>query len=183
MKLSDGEKLIILMLTDMYKAMKLKGEFDPEFISATIHGDHLWGFDWEYQGIPFERSPTPPDVTETVDVLDMWSLIESAYAALTPANKAKLEKEAGVFGKNVRFHGFDGNNEPHYHIARYMIDDMRDRFEHFKGRDLNSHSPSIDAYRRMYAVFEPVRSNLHDRNLSVDELIAILNAAIHPSNR
>jgi hypothetical protein len=32
-KLSDGEKLIILMLADMYKAMKIKGEFDPDFIS------------------------------------------------------------------------------------------------------------------------------------------------------
>jgi hypothetical protein len=29
MKLSDGEKLIILMLADMYKAMKIDGEFDP----------------------------------------------------------------------------------------------------------------------------------------------------------
>jgi hypothetical protein len=32
MKLSDGEKLIILMLTDMYKAIKINGEFDPDFV-------------------------------------------------------------------------------------------------------------------------------------------------------
>ena len=37
MKLSDGEKLILLMLADMYKNLKIKGDFDPEFISTTIH--------------------------------------------------------------------------------------------------------------------------------------------------
>jgi hypothetical protein len=36
MKLSDGEKLNILMLCDIYKHLKVKGEFDPEFISITI---------------------------------------------------------------------------------------------------------------------------------------------------
>jgi uncharacterized protein len=46
MKLSDGEKLILLMLADMYKGMKIKGDFDPDFISSTIHNNHLWGFDW-----------------------------------------------------------------------------------------------------------------------------------------
>jgi uncharacterized protein len=113
-KLSDGEKLIILMLADMYKAMKIKGEFDPDFISKTIWSDNLWGFNWELSGIPFEKSETPPQVIETTNVLDMWVLLEEAYAALSPADKARLEKEAAPFGKDVRFHGFDGNNEPHY---------------------------------------------------------------------
>jgi hypothetical protein len=43
MKLSDGEKLILMVLADMYKHLEIKGEFDPDFISATISGGHLWG--------------------------------------------------------------------------------------------------------------------------------------------
>ena len=182
MKLSDGENLIILMLADMYKAMKLTGEFDPEFISRTINGDHLWGFNWEFS-IPFEKSETPPEVIETTNILEMWTILEESYAALSPTDKAKLKTEAVPFGENVHFRGFDANNEPHYHIAGYMIDDMHRRFQTFKGRDLSSHIPSIEAYRRMYVVYEPLRGNLHNRALSVDELIAILSAAIHPSNR
>jgi uncharacterized protein len=182
MKLSDGEKLIILMLCDIYKAMKVKGEFDPEFISNTIFKDKLWGFNWEL-GVPFERGEDPPEVGETCDFLDMWKFIETGYKGLSAADKAKLAKDAEPFGTNVEFPGFDGNHEEHYHIANYMINDMRHRFEYFKGRGLNSHSSSVPGYRRMYQVFEPLRANLHNRELNLAELTAILNAWRHPTQR
>jgi uncharacterized protein YfbU (UPF0304 family) len=183
MKLSDGEKLIILMLADMYKSMKIKGEFDADFISKTIWSDNLWGFNWELSGIPFERSEDPPEVNETTNYLDMWRFLEEGYKALPVKDKEQLAKDAEPFGTDVRFPGFDGNNERHYHIAHYMIDDMRHRFEHFKGRELNSHHPSIDSYRRMYRVFEPMRAGLHNRELNLAELTAILKAWTHPEHR
>jgi uncharacterized protein len=164
------------MLADMYKAMKIKGEFDPEFISRTIYSDNLWGFNWELSGIPFEPFENPPEVRETTDYLDMWRFLEQDFEQLSPADKAKLAKDADPYGTSVRFSGFDGNNEPHYHIASYMVKDLPMAFEHFKGRDLNSHHPSVDRYRRMYTVFEPIRKNLGDRKLNVDEMIAILSA-------
>lgn len=184
MKLSDGEKLIILMLADMYKTLKVKGDFDPEFISETIHSDHLWGFDWKYTGIPFEKSTTPREVKETVDYMDMWSFLEDSYKTLSAADKKRIEVEAEPLGKHVKFHGFDGNNEPepHYGIAVYLVNLLR-RFESFKGRDLNSHSPSIEGYERMFRVFEPMRSTLINRLLSADEIIKILKERIHLSHR
>lgn len=175
MKLSDGEKLIILMLCDMYKAMKIEGEFDPEFISKTIYDDQLWGFNWELSGIPFEKSETPPLVRETTDYLDMWRFIESGYQALAEEDKEKLAKLAAPFGSFGRFPGFDGNNEPHFHIANYMVN-LKHGFDSFKGRDLNSHHPSVEGYRRMYEVFEKMRPNLHNRELNSTELMAILSA-------
>jgi uncharacterized protein YfbU (UPF0304 family) len=183
MKLSDGEKLIILMLADMYKAMKVKGEFDPNFISNTIWNDKLWGFNWQYQGIPFERGEDdPPAVTDTVNILDMWWIVEEGYAKLSDPDKQRLKKEAEPFGDHVRFAGFDGNNEEHYGIARYLVDDMK-RFTYFAGRELNSHHQSVPGYLRMYRVFEPLRAKLHDRSLNADELIEILKARIHPEYR
>jgi uncharacterized protein len=179
MKLSDGEKLIILMLADMYKALKIKGEFDPEFIAKTIYGDQLWGFNWELTGIPFEPSENPPEVTETTDFLDMWSFLEEGFKVLSKEAKEQLAKDAEPFGTNVRFPGFDGNNEPHFHVANYMIKDMQHRFESFKGRDLNSHHPSVEGYRRMYRIFEPMRAGLHSRGLNLLELTAILKAWSH----
>jgi uncharacterized protein len=78
----------------------------------------------------------------------MWRFLEQDFEQLSPADKAKLAKDADPYGTSVRFSGFDGNNEPHYHIASYMVKDLPMAFEHFKGRDLNSHHPSVDRYRR-----------------------------------
>src|SRR5438034_893848 len=94
MKLSDGEKLILMVLADMYKHLEIKGEFDPDFISTTISGGHLWGLRWKYTHIPFEKSENPPEVSETVDILDMWSSLEESYGKLSPADNQKVEKEA-----------------------------------------------------------------------------------------
>jgi len=141
------------------------------------------GFNWELTGIPFERSETPPEVRETSDYLDMWRFVESGYRKLSKKDKEQLAKDVDTLGKNVKFPGFDGNNEPHFHIAHYMIDDMRHRFESFKGRELNSHHPSIDGYRRMYEVFEPMRAGLAGRELNLAEMTSILKAWVHPEHR
>jgi len=157
MNLSDGEKLVLMVLADMYKHLEIKGEFDPDFISTTISGGHLWGFRWKYTHIPFEPSENPPEVSETVDILDMWSSLEESYGKLSPADNQKVEKEANR--TSVRLFGFDANKEDHYFIARYLIEQL-DRYPSFRGRDLNSPSPRIDGYRRMYRVFEaPWRQN------------------------
>ena len=173
MKLSDGEKLILMVLADMYKHLEIKGEFDPDFISATISGGHLWGLRWKYTHIPFETSENPPEVSETVDILDMWSFLEESYGKLSPADNQKVEKEANR--TSVRLFGFDANNEDHYFIARYQIEQLG-RYPSFRGRDLNSPSPRIDGYRRMYRVFEPIRPTLVDRSLNADEIVKVLNA-------
>jgi uncharacterized protein YfbU (UPF0304 family) len=43
--------------------------------------------------------------------------------------------------------------------------------------------PTIDAYRRMLSVFEPIRGTLTGRDLNAPEIIEILNAMMHPSRR
>lgn len=63
-----------------------------------------------------------------------------------------------------------------------MIDDLK-RFTHFVGRDLNSHMPVIEAYRRMYRVFEPIRVKLVGHALTAAEIIELLKALMHPERR
>lgn len=36
MKLTDGEKLIILMLTEMYEKLQIKGETEPDFLRSDL---------------------------------------------------------------------------------------------------------------------------------------------------
>jgi uncharacterized protein len=187
MKLTDGEKLILMMLADIYKHLEIEGEFDPDFVTKTISCDYLWGFNWEFSGIPFETEKSPVEVTETVDILEMWRFLEESYAKLPDADKQRVQKETHR-SSEIKFPGFDANNEPHYGITKYFIEQLH-RFEHFKDHYLNSHSERLGSYKAMYRVFEPLRKELGNRlpfsitpvenrgqSLTADEVIRILNA-------
>jgi uncharacterized protein YfbU (UPF0304 family) len=184
MKLSNGEKLILILLTEIYDKLGIDGETDSEFIQSAIFSDNLWGLSWKFSGIPFEKSETPPIVHKVVNILDAWSFIEESYEGLSEEDKLKVEKGAYWFGKNPKFRGFDGNNETEYmSIARFLIDDLN-RFQRFKGRELNSHNPSVDGYLRISTAFEPMRATIEPPNLlSADQLIELLNEHVYPSNR
>jgi hypothetical protein len=183
-KLADGDKLILLMLRDLYKHLKLKdGEIDPDFLAEVIFGGHGWGLEWQYSGIFHGHEDAKAVVSEVVEILDTWSFLESGYQELSKKDKARVAVEADPIGKHVVFDGFDGNEESeHIGVARFLIEQLG-RFTRFKGRELNAHMPTIDAYRRMVAVFEPIRRTLTGRNLTADEIIVILKAWLHPSRR
>lgn len=175
-RITDGEKLIVSMLRDIYQHQKIKGEIDPEFVMSALTGGHYWGLAWKHNGLFHGHEDRDRSVSEVVDILDMWSFLESGYARLSKADKDRIAKELAPMGEAVKFLGFDGNNETeHLAIARFMIEDL-DRFSSFEGRDLNSHMPLLPAYRQMLAVFEPMRSTLIGIELSASQIIEILKA-------
>lgn len=183
MKISDGEKLILLMLSELYDQLEIDGEIEPKFIRSAIFSNNIWGIPWKYSGIPFEDQDDPEIVKEVLDILDMWSFIEHSYEQLSEEDKAYLEKEAAPFGKDPKFPGFDGNNESSYMgIASFIVNDL-DRFEEFKGRNFNSHCPSLEWHARMFAEFEKIRKKMNFSPLSAKELAGILRERIHPSRR
>tara|TARA_R110001606_G_scaffold399248_1_gene582720 strand:- start:2636 stop:3178 length:543 start_codon:yes stop_codon:yes gene_type:complete len=176
MKLTDGEKLIALMLSDLYEKLDVKSEIDPEFIRSAIYGDQLWALKWKYSGIPFEKSDTPEIVKEVVDILDMWSFIERGYRKLTNVQKEKLKVDAPPHGDNPVFQGFDGNNETeHMAVALFLVEEL-DRFQEFSDRDFNCHYQSLDGHRRMLSVFESIRKTLNTNPLNIVQLTKILGA-------
>ena len=174
-RFSDGEKMLMLMMGDLYKHLGIKNaETNPQFLAEVIYGGHYWAPKWDMQGVFHDHVDDPEDLKHVVDVLDMWSFVEEAYERFTSAERAQIEKDAGPLGKHVSFHGFDGNNESsQLSIARFLIDHM-DRFQRFKGRDLNSHHPTQERYRRMVALFTPMRANLIGHGLSVQQVIELL---------
>jgi uncharacterized protein YfbU (UPF0304 family) len=181
--LSDGEKLVIIMLGELFKQLKLKSDIDPTFLEEVIYGGHYWALHWAYSGLFHGHEDSDAVVSEVVDVLDMWSFLERGFNALSKKDKERVATEAEPFGKHVSFTGFDGNGEAEYNgVARVLINQL-DRFTEFKGRELNSHMPSLDMYRRMLSVFEPLRKNLIGRDLDAGEIIQILQTKLHPSRR
>jgi uncharacterized protein len=183
MKLSDGEKIIILMLTELYEKLQVDGDMEPEFLRSAIFNDMLWGIKWKYSGIPFSDSEDPEVVKEVLDILDLWSCIERSYAKLDSGGKEALRKNLGALGDAPRFQGFDGNNEGEYvGTALFLVNEL-ERFVEFKGRDFNCHYPSIDMHRRMLAAFEPLRRKFVLTFLSAEQLLTVLREQAHPSNR
>jgi uncharacterized protein YfbU (UPF0304 family) len=183
MHLSDGEKLILFMLADMYRKLEIKDGIDPKFIEEAISSGHMWAVKWKYPGI-FSATETCESIREeAANLVEMWDTLEYSYDNLSEDDKKRVDSDAHPFANPVRFRGFSGNDEIEYiSVARIMIDYL-DRFSRFSKRDLNSHMPSLDAYRRMYARYESLRLSLGPGGLSVDSIIVILKEMVHPENR
>ncbi len=177
LRISDGEKMILAMVCELYDHLKIDSEIETSFVQGALNGGHYWSLEWKYPGIFHGHEDDPGVVSEVVQILNMWSIIERSYEKLPPKARDRVEKEAEPFGENVAFRGFDGNNESeHLGIARFLITKM-DRFSEFKNRDLNSHSPGIGSYRRMLKAFEPINNSLSvEFYLSAEQIIEILIA-------
>jgi uncharacterized protein len=173
-RLRDGEKLTIWLLTELLKQQK--GYTDQnmvDLVQEAIAGGHYWALRWNLPGILHNHSDSRISVAETVNILDMWSFIEEAYEKLSDEELATLESELGKH-YTAKFIGFCGNTESeHIGITRFLIEKM-DRFTRFKGREFNSHVPILDRYKRMLATFATMRSQLIGRGLSVADLLALL---------
>ena len=145
-RFSDGEKLITLMLCELFEHLKIKSDINPTFVEATIHRGQLWALQRQYTDIFHGYEADKATRYEVLNMLDMWSFIERGYRKLSKKDKGRIKAEADSFGKHVVFSGFDGNTESgHLGIAYFLIDEL-ERFSEFKGRDLNSHCPLIRVY-------------------------------------
>jgi len=181
---SPGEKLLVHMVCDLLKGQKIKTDFDADFIQDALLGGHLWALEWQMRGTFHNHVDNTETVSEVANILDMWDLIEASFEELDKKGKALVEAEAGVFGKDPKFRGFDGNNESeHMGIAIFFVEKMG-RFARFKAREMNSHFPtSLEGYRRMLAVFEPIRDTLIGTLMTPQQLAKVLNERVHPSQR
>ncbi|SHL63318.1 YfbU family protein [Rhodanobacter sp. OK091] len=185
MQFTNEQKLIAAMLAEVHQTLKIRDGVNSELVAKALFSGNEWAIEWEH-GFLLDQNESPPHVKHVVDVLDMWSFIESAYGALKDADKKRFADGANFNGK-PSFPGFDGNNEAEYlSAARFMIEEMR-RFGSFKGRaDLNSHHPTLDTSKRMLEVFLPIRASLGVAGrplMSADDLIAVFHARKHPGNR
>lgn len=181
---TQAEKLQILMLCDIYKAMGIKNSFDPNVIEEAISSDNTWAIGWKYQNLS-DGSDTPEHVKLFVDTVDMFKILQYTYERFTDADKLEIASAVPHINdaSSLEFPGFDGNNESEYLSVGYMLKEIG----RFEGINItkNSHMPSVSIYRRMLAVFLPARSNnwAHDVGISKESFIAVLNARTHPSMR
>lgn len=176
MELTDGEKLIIFMLTEIYEKLDIKGELDASFVQKAVSSGNAWSIPWRIKCVQFDPSKEDPQVVKEVcDILEMWSFVENSYKELSDEDRDDVKKSIEPLSGHV-FKGFDGNSQKgHMWIARFMIDDLG-VFQQFKGRELNAHAPTLDTYLRMLPIFEDIQKKISGRLLNVVEISSILNA-------
>ena len=178
MKLSDGEKLILFMLSEIYQRLEVNGDVDAELVSEALTSGQYWAISSKHSWLLEWDNPKEGVLRETMEIMTMWSVIESAYNKLTDDEKAYISKQTDLSSSSFEFRGFDLNHEgDHYGIADFAVRKMN-KFAVFAGRNMNSHSRSIDWYRRMYAKYQEVSSVSVNGKLGVDELTAIMNASL-----
>ncbi|MDA5564354.1 YfbU family protein [Cobetia sp. MMG027] len=183
MKFSDEQKLIVLMLADLYNSQKNANiasyELDPNFIKEAIFSNNTWAIPWRFPGIEFSNNEPPEYIRELFDILDMWSSIENKQKKLGTEKTHKILINNEIKPIEAEFIGFSSMNEGEYITATRFIIEELERFTQFKGRYLVSQWDTLSRYRRMLKIFENIpNSNLvtYNEELSEKNFIELLKA-------
>ena len=176
MNLSEGERLILVMLCDIHKALNLKGAIDPDALKPLLLEAEHNGLTRAANGASGDHRDHTAVASEVSEILDMWSAVERGYKHLSVEEKRVVEAEAGPLGRGVRFSGFDVDSEVEYRDAAHHLVEVTGLFDRFQGRNLDAHMPALAGYRRMLRIYGPMRSVSGDRRLDVQQIIALSNA-------
>ena len=176
MNLTEGERLILVMLCDIHKALNLTGAIDPDALKPLILEAQNNGAAHGANGVSGDHKDRTAVASEVSEILDMWSAIERGYKHLSVEERRVVEAEAGPLGRGVRFSGFDVASEIDYRDAAHHLIEVTGLFDRFQGRNLDAHMPALAGYRRMLRLYGPMRSVKGDRRLDVRQIIALANA-------
>jgi uncharacterized protein len=167
MRLSEGERLILFMLTEIYEHLGIQNGIDSKFVQSAICDGHAWGLKRKYPGLFNIDEADQSVIGEVCNILEMWSFLESSYGQLSMADKARISTVP-------KFEGF-GENSNHVSVASFLIQKL-DRFSEFKDRKMYDYTTcSLQQHRAMLAVFMLIQASILGQ-LSADQIIEILEA-------
>lgn len=174
MALSKGERILLLMLSEIYEKIVGDGEIDHKLLRRALLGGHLWALEWIFgKGLEPEADIGVEVVDDVVNILDMFEVLERSQAAVETGDHATSGKPEMNFG------GFDEISEyRHVSVAQFLINEMGS-FTCFKDRSLTSEFPMLGGYRKMHLAFEAVRPRTSEASrfaLSPAELAEIAAA-------
>ena len=114
-----------------------------------------------------------------VNILGVWSFIESACSKFGEDEKSRLRSEVGPWAPDARFWGFDGSTEGEYmRIALFLVNELG-LFQQFKGRSLNTNAVNAARFVAMLRKFEQMHVSL-DAGLTVEQVIELLMVRVWP---
>jgi hypothetical protein len=118
MKLTDGEKLIVLMLSEVHEKLGIKDGIDSKFVREALYSGNAWAINHRYSGIL--REQTGDDVvSEVFDILQLWFHLEEAYTRRKARRRctdgAEPPAVSALTRNDLSHHAFSTlrNNVPH----------------------------------------------------------------------
>ncbi|HEV2294569.1 MAG TPA: YfbU family protein [Tepidisphaeraceae bacterium] len=137
------------------------------------------GYELNYGWVSEFVDPEPMDEKECREVHDILSM----FRALGDSYN-QLADKSGIEEREVRFLGFDGNNEGRQLGYADFIINQEGGYQESKvgvaGDGLNSHMPTLDTYRRMLKVWKPLKEKYTLKKADIEKIVA---ERIHPENR
>ena len=165
MDLTKKERLIISNQLRILEALyPEEAEILLQHRTALERGYALH-YDWLVTGISDEMSHE--DCTEILDILGMFRALNDCFRDLEDKDKVGIDEQ------QIRFGGFDGNNEAEQlSYVRYFIFDLG-RFDELREHVVNSHMRMLPRYQSMLSVYQEQKSPYP---LSKELMIKILGA-------
>jgi uncharacterized protein YfbU (UPF0304 family) len=164
MKLSRIERWI---LSNQYKILE---QLDPEQAAqyACCRNAIDCGYEGDYDWIAADVSDESDGLSsaacgEVIDILEMYSDLQRGFDA--------LDDTSDIRDYQITFPGFDGNHESkRVGYCRHLCGGQGRYHDLRRPTDWESHRPVIDAYRRMLAVWRPIRESVHQGTRGTDPL-------------
>jgi hypothetical protein len=176
-QISDGEKLIVLLLTAMSKGSG-RQLIDADIIRNAVRGGHYWALDWQYPAL-FNRHHSDRTQADFVcRTLEMWIRIEASYARLSAGDRQTFAERSGLTAP-LEFPGWHAESDVvSMQIAHFITADLK-LYSQLKGRSgRNCRAPAAKIYERMLARFDDMRHAPADQPIGVEELAVLVRECL-----
>lgn len=163
MDLSEKERLILYNQYRILEKLYPDEEKDCQLAQKIL----LEGYELEYDELITMMGDVSREVCkETIDILQMFRSLFFSYE--------KLEDKSGIDEYDVKFQGFDGNEEGEYYsYAEFFILDKK-RYEEFNKCEINSHCNKLPQYREMLSVWRQFKRFTSD--LTKEQILDIISS-------
>lgn len=160
-----------LILANQYRILAALYPDDAEYYKRNeeiVENGYEIAYDWLSESIS-SGGMSEAACREVMNILDMFRKLGYAYE--------ELPDKSGIDAREVRFSGFDGNNES----AQLLFHEFLEKQGKWKESPArNSHSHLIGMYRRMLAAFQPLKDKPALAKTDIEQVLAV---RIHPENR
>ncbi|HFE9685132.1 TPA: YfbU family protein [Clostridium perfringens] len=170
MDLNDKERLILFNQYEILKRLNKDEYNDYEVKQEILLNGFKYNYDELIEGFSEE---TKTEISEFVfDVLQMHRVLLFSYEDLTPEEKKEINLG------DIKFRGFDGNEEIDYYMyAQFVLKKLK-RFEEIydDGKvEFNSHWNTLNRYKRMLNTWNEVSTGRYN-NISLQDIKKIINS-------
>ena len=160
-ELTDKERLFLANQHEILGHLNTDNSDYHFKLAEQLRDGHEWlysqSFDYFSENLPSE------DADLVLDILQVYELIGDTYS--------RLSDKSGISDTQVKFPGFDGNNETEF---MGFVDALEKdgRYVHvIKAGQKNSHSAKVHVYERMIANWEALGKTMP---LTKEQLLEIL---------